>query len=45
MKIRSEKHLHPNGRIYENELGYYTKSKIYVNKGSDMGELGLSRRL
>ncbi len=24
MKIRSEKHLHPNGKICENELGYHT---------------------
>ena len=39
MKIRSEKHLHPNGKICENEFEYHTKSEIYKNKGSDMGEL------
>ena len=39
MKIRSEKHLHPNGRIYENEFGYHTNSEIYKNKDLDMKEL------
>ena len=38
MKIKSEEE-HPNGMIYENEVGYHIKSEVYANKSSDINEL------